>query len=172
MPGVNRRGSGWWWGVFLLIAAFVVVVDQISKLWIRSHLLLGESLPEAGILRLTYVQNTGSAFGLFPNQSLMLTIVAIAGLIIMLLFYRYLSGTGSLSTLAMGLIFGGAIGNLIDRIRFGYVVDFIDVRLWHDYHWPSFNVADSAITVGTIVLVCFIFFVMKDEDEHSARTRS
>ena len=118
------------------------------------------------------MQNTGSAFGLFPNQSLMLTIVAISGLIIMLLFYRYLSGTGSLSTLAMGLIFGGAIGNLIDRIRFGYVVDFIDVRLWHDYHWPSFNAADSAITVGTIVLVCFIFFVMKEEDEHSSRTRS
>ena len=172
MQGVNRRGSGWRWGVFLLIAAFVVVIDQISKLWIRSHLLLGESLPEEGILRLTYVQNTGSAFGLFPDQSLTLTIVAIAGLVIILLFYHYLSGSGSMSTLAMGLIFGGAVGNLIDRIRFGYVVDFIDVRLWNEYHWPSFNVADSAITVGTIVLACFIFFVMKEEGEHSAETRS
>ena len=172
MQGVNRRGSGWRWVVFLFIAAFVVVIDQISKLWIRSHLLLGESLPEEGILRLTYVQNTGSAFGLFPDQSLTLTIVAIAGLVIILLFYHYLSGSGSLSTLAMGLIFGGAIGNLIDRIRFGYVVDFIDVRLWNEYHWPSFNVADSAITVGTIALACFIFFVMKEEVEHSAETQS
>lgn len=180
MPGANRHGRGRI-GLFLIIAAFVVAADQTSKLWIRTHLALGESLPEAGLLRLTHVQNTGSAFGLFANQAFLLTVVAIVGLIVVLLFYRYLSEHGILGTLALGLVFGGAAGNLIDRLRFGYVTDFIDVRLWPEfywvrlwpeYHWPTFNVADSAITVGAIALACFVFWAVKKEDGHPFGVRS
>jgi signal peptidase II len=171
MPGVNRYGSWWRGGLFLLIAAFVVAIDQITKSWVRSHLLPGESLPEVGFLSITYVGNTGSAFGLFAKQSLLLSIVAIVGIVMILLFYRYLSTYGILGTLALGLIFGGAVGNQIDRFRLGYVTDFILVRLWHNLYWPTFNVADSAITVGTIALACFIFLTLKKDDGKSSRAR-
>ncbi len=175
MPGANRQGRGRRVGWFLLIAAVVVAIDQTSKLWVSSHLPLGESLPETGFLRLTHVQNTGSAFGLFANQGFLLALVAVVGLVVILLFYRHLSQHSVLGTLALGLVFGGALGNLIDRLRFGYVTDFMDVRLWPEfywvrlwpeYHWPTFNVADSAITVGTIALACFVFWALRKENGH------
>lgn len=175
MPGANRQGRGRWVGWFLLIAAIVVAIDQTSKLWISSHLALGESLPETGFLRLTHVQNTGSAFGLFANQGFLLALVAVVGLVLILLLYRNLSRHSVLGTLALGLVLGGAVGNLIDRLRFGYVTDFIDVRLWPEfcwvrlwpeYHWPTFNVADSAITVGAIALACFISVAVRKENGH------
>jgi signal peptidase II len=154
--------------LFLIIAAFVVAIDQIIKLWVRSHLAPQEGIPIVGCLSLTCVRNTGSAFGLFANQAFLLTLVAIVGLLAILLFYRYLPKSSILGSLALGLVFGGAVGNLIDRLRLGYVTDFIDVRLWHDFHWPAFNVADSAITVGAIVLVVFIFRRLKKENGHSS----
>ena len=172
MPGVNRHGRGWRAGLFLLIAAFVAAIDQATKLWIRSHLPLGESLPEVGFVRLIHVQNTGSAFGLFANQAFLLTLVAIVGLGLILLFYRYLSEYSVLGISALGLVLGGAVGNLVDRLRLGYVTDFVDVRLWHGYHWPAFNVADSAITVGTIALVCFIFWALRRENGHFSGARN
>jgi len=115
--------------------------------------------------------NTGSAFGLFANQAFLLSLVAIVGLVVILLFYRYLSEYSILGTFALGLVLGGAVGNLVDRFYFGgAVTDFIDVRLWHDFHWPVFNVADSAITIGTIALACFIFLAMKKENGHTSGT--
>ena len=144
----------------------MVALDQISKLWVRSNSMLGESFFEAGPLSLTHIQNTGSAFGLFANQTFLLTIVAIAGLVIILLFYRQIPQSNILGTLALSLVFSGALGNLIDRLRFGYVTDFIYVRLWHNFYWPAFNVADSAITIGTIALVFFIFTGLKKEHDH------
>jgi signal peptidase II len=172
MPEVERQGSGWRGGLFLIIAAFVVALDQISKLWVSSHLELYETIPLVGCLSLTHVRNTGSAFGLFANQAFLLTLVAIVGLVVILLFYRYLSRFNILGILALGLIFGGALGNLIDRLRFGYVTDFVDVRLWGDFHWPTFNVADSAITVGSIVLAVFIFLAFRKEDGKASGARS
>jgi len=172
MPEVERQGSRWRGGLFLVIAAFVVALDQLSKHWVRSYLDLYETIPLVGCLSLTNVQNTGSAFGLFANQAFLLTLVAIVGLVTILLFYRYLSRISLLSSFALGLVFGGAVGNLIDRLRFGYVTDFIDVRLWHDFHWPAFNAADSAITVGAIVLAVFIFRTLRKGDVSSSGDRS
>ncbi len=172
MPEVERQGSGWRGGLFLIIAAFVVSLDQISKSWVNSHLDLYETIPLIGCLSLTHVRNTGSAFGLFANQAFLLALVSIVGLVTILLFYRYLSKSNILGILALSLVFGGAVGNLIDRMRFGYVTDFIDVRLWGDFHWPTFNVADSAITVGSIVLVIFIFLVFRKGDGKSSGARS
>ena len=172
MPEVERQGSRWRGGLFLIIAAFVVALDQISKLWVRSHLELYETIPLVGCLSLTSVRNTGSAFGLFANQAFLLILVAIVGLVTILLFYRYLSKSNILGVSALGFIFGGAVGNLIDRLRFGYVIDFVDVRLWRDFHWPAFNVADSAITVGSIVLAVFIFLTFRKGDGSSSGARS
>ena len=172
MAEADWRGRGWRGGLFLLIAAFVVVTDQITKHWIRSNLSPDESLSEVGFVCITHVRNTGSAFGLFTNQAFLLSIVAVVGLVVILVFYRYLSSYSMLGTAALGLVFGGAIGNQIDRMRLGHVTDFIRVRLWDGVYWPTFNVADSAITVGVIVLACFIFWVLKKEDNSPAKSRS
>jgi signal peptidase II len=172
MPEVKRQGSGWRGGLFLIIAASVVALDQISKLWVRSNITLYESIPVFGCLSLTNVRNTGSAFGLFVNQVFLLILIGVVGVIALVLFYRYFSKSNLLGVSALALVFGGAIGNLIDRFRFGYVTDFIDVRLWHDYHWPSFNVADSAITVGSIVLVFYIFLTFRKADGSSSKAGS
>jgi signal peptidase II len=156
-----------WW-IFLLIAVVVVVLDQISKSWIRSHLALGESFPEIGRLLIIHLQNTGSAFGLFTGQGFLLTIIALVGLVVILMFFRYLSQSSPLGTIALGLVFGGAIGNLTDRLRIGAVTDFIYIRLWNDFYWPAFNVADSALSVGIIALLIFIIMgIIKGEDNSS-----
>ena len=149
---------------FLFIAAFVVAADQLSKSWIRANLLPGESFPEIGRFSITHVQNTGAAFGLFTNQAFLLTLIAIVGLVVILLFYRHLPQSYILSTIALGLVFGGALGNLIDRIRFGRVTDFILVRLWDDFYWPAFNIADSATTVGVIALIVFLLLGLTKKD--------
>jgi len=138
--------------VFLLTALLVVAADRLSKLWIRSNLLVGQSLPEAGFLRLTHVHNTGAAFGLFQGQSFPLTIVALVGIAVLLvyalfIYRRFPFLDNRLGISALGLVLGGTVGNLIDRLRFGYVIDFIGVGIW-----PAFNIADSAIVVGVIIL--------------------
>lgn len=144
------------WCIFLLIAAFIVALDQASKFWITSHLSVGESLPEIWRVRIIHLRNTGAIFGMFTGHSFLLTLVGLAGLIAIILFFRYFSQTSILSCIALGLVLGGATGNLIDRIRVGSVTDFIYVRLWGDFYWPAFNVADSAISIGVIVLMIFI----------------
>ncbi len=141
----------------LIVATIVVALDQLSKLWIRDNLVPGESLPEIGFLRLTYVVNTGSAFGLFANQTFLLIVITIVSLTSILLFLRYLSSASALTNASLGLILGGAVGNLIDRLHFGYVIDFIDIRLWGGLHWPAFNVADAAIVVGIFTLAYSLY---------------
>ncbi|MEA3253839.1 MAG: signal peptidase II [Chloroflexota bacterium] len=150
-------------GRFLLIgAAFVIALDQWSKAWIRDNLALGESLPEKGLLRLIHTTNTGSAFGLFPNQTLFLIIISVAILLVIPLVLRYLithyhSSSSGLCAISLGIILGGAVGNLIDRLRFGFVTDFILVRLWNNFLWPAFNLADASIVIGTFALLYALF---------------
>ena len=151
MRKVNRLQGRWQNVVFSLTGLLIVVADQFSKAWIRANLPEGRSLFETGFLRITHVHNTGAAFGLFPDQSFALIIVALIGitaiLAYVLVIYRYFPlPDGMLGKLALGLVFGGTLGNLIDRLRFGYVIDFIDFGFW-----PAFNIADSAITVGIII---------------------
>ncbi len=143
--------------VFLVVTSAVVVLDQVAKLWVRAHLALGESIPLIGRLSLTHVANTGSAFGLLANQTFLLTIIGITGSVAILLMLRYLSPAAVVSMVSVGLVLGGALGNLVDRIRLGHVTDFIDFRLWGSFHWPAFNVADAAITVGILLLIYWFF---------------
>ena len=131
-----------------LLAALIVVADQLSKRAVATGFLPGESrivIPH--ILYLTYVQNYHGAFGLFGPHPLLLTAAAAIVLVGFYLWYRK-EGATPLVHIAFALIFGGAVGNIIDRLRFGYVHDFIDFRFW-----PVFNIADSAITVGVILLL-------------------
>ena len=151
--------------VFLLIAAVVVALDQLSKEWIRSSLSVGGSFPEIGPLTIIHIQNTGSAFGLFTNQTFLLSVVAIVGLLVVLSFFRYFSEIGLTGGVALSLIFAGALGNLIDRLRLGHVTDYIYVRLWANYYWPAFNIADSAITVGALVLAIVAVIRLRKKDE-------
>ena len=151
MPKASSLPVKWQILLLSLISLLIVVADQLSKMWVRSNLEVGQSLPEAGWLRLTHVTNTGSAFGLFQGQSFILTLVALAGIVILLVYalvnYRQLPFKGNtLGKVTVALILGGVIGNLIDRIRLGYVTDFIDVGIW-----PAFNVADSSMVVGYIL---------------------
>ena len=151
MQKANCLQGKWRNVVFFLTAFLIVVADQLSKVWIRTNLAVGQSLPEAGFPRLTHISNTGAAFGLFHGQSFPLTIVAIVSITVLLVYalflYRRLPFLDTrLAWLGLGLIFGGTIGNLIDRLRFGCVTDFIDFGFW-----PAFNVGDSAIVVGVFI---------------------
>ncbi len=130
------------------LALAVIVTDHVTKTAVANHFLPGESrivIPH--VLYLTYVQNYHGAFGLFGTHPLLLTAAASAVLIGFYLWYRK-EGAATPVHIAFALIFGGAVGNIVDRLRFGYVHDFIDFRVW-----PVFNVADSAITVGVGLLL-------------------
>ena len=131
------------------IVALIVVADQLTKAAVRSHFQPGQSIPLIpSVLHLTYVQNTGAAFGLFrghPNLFIVLSVFIGAGVMLELLRRRPRTWP---MDVALSLILGGAMGNLIDRVWFGSVIDFIDLRVW-----PVFNLADSAITVGVILLL-------------------
>jgi len=168
LQGTNMKPDrmAWWHGlVFLVIVAAIVAMDIISKEWIISNIPLGGSLPEMGRLTFVHVQNTGSAFGLFTNQAFLLSIVAIAGLVVVLLFFRYLKELGFAGSIALSLIFAGALGNLVDRLRLGYVTDFIYVRIWGNVYWPAFNVADSAITIGALSLAVIALANLRKKHE-------
>ena len=143
----------WWNAVFFLTALLIVAADQLSKVWIRSNLAVGQPLFEIGFFRLTYVHNTGAAFGLFQGQLFALTIVSLVAIAVLLCYnlfiYRRFPLLDNMSNrIALGLILGGTVGNLIDRLNpnLGGVTDFISIGIW-----PVFNLADSAIVVGVII---------------------
>ncbi len=141
----------------LLLATAIVVLDQIAKAAALAHLIPGHPLVLAdGWLSLTLVMNPGLAFGLLgtiePAWRWTVAALSIVALVVLArVALRVLPTGGATGVLAVGLIFGGAVGNLIDRARFGAVVDFVDVH-WRTWHWPAFNLADSAISVGVALL--------------------
>ena len=136
----------------LFVTPLVVAADQLSKLWVRHSLLAGESLPAEGVLRLTHVRNEGIIFGISANQTLSLVLPIVVVVAALLFYFYYAQGKSGLMKAALGLLVGGSLGNLVDRLRFGYVTDFVDLRLWGNFHWPAFNLADSAIVIGVILL--------------------
>lgn len=146
---------------YLWLSVAVVVFDQLSKWWAVSELALGESrvlIPH--FFNLTLVHNYGAAFGMLAQAGgwqrfLFGGIAVLAAVIITAILRRLRPGAGWVAV-ALGLILGGAIGNLIDRIYLGYVIDFADVY-WRTHHWPAFNLADSAITIGAVMLVIDTF---------------
>jgi signal peptidase II len=145
------------------IAILALIADQFSKHIIQQAMRPGDfwsPLPFLSrLFRISYVTNTGAAFGLFPNQGGLLVVVALVVVVVIVAYYRHLPADRWLLHLSLGLQLGGAIGNLLDRVRLGYVVDFIDVGFW-----PVFNLADSAIVVGVAILAYYFW-----HDEHESR---
>ena len=140
--------------LLLIVTALVVILDQLSKLWIAAnrpptHL---ELLP--GFINLVFVKNYGVVFGLLPGHTELHIALSVAGSVIILVFLHYHPPTTTLGTLSLALILGGGVGNLIDRIRLGYVIDFISFQL---FRWPAFNIADAALTVGIFALIYYFY---------------
>jgi signal peptidase II len=148
----------------LLFTVTVVVLDQITKLAVKERFYLGESIALLGdFLRFTYIQNPGMAFGISFGSPMFFTIFAsIASVVILIYLYR-MRREPFHSRLSLALILGGAIGNLIDRFAYGKVIDFIDIG-FNDTRWPVFNVADSAVTIGMIILVTLVLFEGQKEE--------
>ena len=144
--GTSRRPIYKDW-VLLQLAVLVFLTDQLTKYLVREFLELGESFPQDGFFRITHTFNTGSAFGLFQDQNAPLILVSVIGITILALIYRGQQRPGNLLRLSLALQFGGAAGNLVDRVRLGHVTDFVDIGAW-----PIFNVADSSIVVGLALL--------------------
>ena len=151
MTGQRVRGRPRW-AIFLGLASIVVVADQLAKAWLVSILAPGEQLRVVGdLLRLVNSQNSGALFGLFKDQALLFGIVSI-GVVGLIVWYHGSSGRNPLLSVALGLLLGGALGNMIDRLRLGYVVDFVDAGVG-DLRWYTFNVADAAISGAILLLI-------------------
>jgi signal peptidase II len=144
-------------GLIAALAAVIFVADQVTKYFVLGRLRPGVPVPVVdGVFSLTLVMNPGLAFGMLGDipESLrwMVGLLSLGALVVLaVLAARVLPSGGRWARVALGLVFGGAAGNLVDRVRFGAVVDFLDVY-WRAYHWPAFNVADSAISVGVTLL--------------------
>ena len=140
-----------------MIVTLVVVLDQITKYLISSSLSPIDSIEIFPFLHIVHVWNTGSAFGMFKNlSSSFFILVSIAAIIIVI----YLLKKSTYNRFGLSLILGGALGNLIDRVRFGKVFDFLDFAVG-DFHWPAFNVADSSLTIG-MSIVFFLVLIKKE----------
>lgn len=143
--------------IFVLAATICLLLDQLSKIYIDRTFSLYQSLPVVeNFFHITYLRNPGAAFGILADSSIRLPFfigVSLLAILGILWYQRRVPRSDSWQHLTLGLIFSGAVGNLIDRIRFGEVIDFLDVH-WYQYHWPAFNIADSAICVGVgLILV-------------------
>lgn len=155
MSGPTVRGAARW-PLFLALAAVIVVVDQATKAWLVSFLDPGERTNVIGdYVRLIHSQNSGALFGLFKDQALLFGVVSLA-VIGLIVWFHASSGRNTLLSLALGLLLGGAIGNMIDRFRLGYVVDWVDAGIG-DTRFYTFNVADSAISVAILLLLIAAF---------------
>ncbi len=147
----------------LVIAASVVVADQITKMAVLHTIPLYHSISVLpGFFQLTHIQNPGGAFGLLARhgaqvRSVVFLFASAVALCLIFLFYRNTPATHRWLATGFSLIFGGALGNLIDRVRFGRVIDFLDFSI-AGHHWPAFNVADSAVTVGIGIFVFHLLF--------------
>ena len=139
--------------LIIFAVVFVFSLDQITKAVVRHSLLVGESFPSEGVFRITRTFNTGSAFGFFADQTLFLILASIVGIGILLLVYRTHRFASSPLRLSLGMQLGGALGNLVDRVRMGRVTDFLDLSFW-----PVFNIADASIVLGITILVVLLLF--------------
>ena len=137
---------------FFLLAGAVFAFDQVTKAFVRDALAPGESWPSDGwLVKITHVTNTGAAFGILQGQGLFLTVTAVLAIGAIFFYYAFPPLEHGLLRLALALQLGGAAGNLLDRLRFGEVTDFIDFP-----RYPEFNVADSSITIGLAVIIGFL----------------
>jgi len=144
---------------FVLITLAVVAIDQVSKFCIRTILPTDHSIPQEGLFRITHIENPSGIFGLPLNRAFLIVLAIIVMGAILFVYYRYPLSREKLIKIALGFLMGGAIGNLVDRLfigKFGEVTDFIDIGVW-----PVFNLADSAIVIGVILIAYYFVFIYK-----------
>ncbi len=144
-------GSLQWLGL-TAVAAAAIVADQVTKHIVVGTLALDDSVHVIGPLSIHHVQNSGIAFGLFASATAAVTVVTAAAVVWMLWFFARSGSRHPVLPAALGLLIGGSLSNLVDRIRLGYVTDFIDFR-----YWPAFNLADSFIVIGVLILLAALF---------------
>lgn len=153
---ISRQVCLWY-----LLALVVVLLDQASKLWASSHIAYGASFEITGFLSFTLLHNPGAAFSFLSDaggwQRWFFTALAAVVSLLLIVWIAKVASRSSRETFALVFILGGALGNLYDRVAYGYVIDFIVVH-YRDYFWPAFNLADSAITLGAFVLIAEMFF--------------
>ena len=156
--------------LLLVVVSLVVILDQLSKLWARNNAVRIAVLP--GFLDFTYIRNYGSVFGILTNQTSLLIIITIVSLIFLLIFFYHYTAT-SLGTISIGLIIGGALGNLIDRLYLTYVTEFIDIHLGDLFHWYTFNLADAAVVIGTFFFIYTLYRsgIFSKAHEHRNKNR-
>ncbi|MDC9727986.1 MAG: signal peptidase II [Methyloprofundus sp.] len=154
---------------WLWLSGVMVVFDQVTKIWVNLNLSLHESIPIMPSFSITYAHNYGAAFSFLSEaggwQRWFFAVLAIAVSVGIIIYLKKLKPEEKLLAVSLSLILGGAIGNIIDRVIYGYVIDFLDVY-YQVYHWPIFNIADSAITVG-VGLMLIESFMEKEEQEES-----
>ena len=163
--------------ILAAIAGFFIALDQWIKFYVHTHFSLGESVKVVeGFFNLTYVRNTGAAFGMFRDAQetfrtiFFLSMPPVAVLIILFIIRGLTLKNDRLQIIALSSVLGGAIGNYIDRLRFGYVIDFLDFHIVNKYTYPAFNIADSAIVCGISVLL-FIMFQQGQEEKKAAQNK-
>ena len=145
----------------LAIVFFLILADQAIKFLVVSYMKLGESIPVlVGIFHITYIENPGAAFGLFANQRVIFIVAAALVIAAACLMYRRLMSEKVIVRWGVALLLGGAAGNLIDRVRIGCVIDFLDFRIW-----PVFNIADIGICIGDALLMYALLFDKEKEKE-------
>ena len=151
--------------IFYMIVAVVLIADQLSKAWVQRTLAYEESRDVIGkAFTLTLTHNTGGAWGLLPQGNPIFIIFAAVAAVVLLVAYHRVARTDAMVGGAFALALGGAFGNLLDRVRYGYVVDFFDARI---IRWPIFNIADSAISVSIVLLLLHFVRSARSESTHS-----
>jgi signal peptidase II len=163
VAALARRGTRQW-SLFAVLALTIIAADQVVKGWIVSTFELNVPSPVVGdIFRITYIHNSGALFGLFKDQAMVFAALSVGVAILIVWYHSHAMRTnGWLATVSLGLLLGGAIGNLIDRIRLGYVVDFADMGIG-SLRFFNYNVADSAITVSLGLLILMAFWPRRPE---------
>ncbi|MBD3181196.1 signal peptidase II [Candidatus Poribacteria bacterium] len=148
----------------VITAVLVIALDQVTKEIIRNTVAIRGTIQVIkGFLQITYAENTGAAFGMFRGKNNVFIIIGIIAIIFILLYYRQFRSS-TWMRISLGFLLGGAVGNMIDRIVFHYVTDFIRVRWWflRLRWWPSFNVADAAVLIGASMLIIGMFIESKN----------
>ena len=150
------------------VAVFVVVLDQLTKRWVQQSIPLYQARPVVGeYVRIVHTENTGAAMGLLPERTTLLSVLSVFAVFAILYYYRQIASSSPLVAATLGMQLGGAFGNLVDRVGQGYVVDWIDVGIPGGWRFWAFNIADSSIVVG-IVLVTLLLWL----EEQKAQTRT
>ncbi|MCB0390652.1 MAG: signal peptidase II [Bdellovibrionales bacterium] len=155
--------------ILIAISGFIIAFDQLTKMYVHTHFLLGESVQVIpGFFDFTYVRNEGAAFGIFREaadsfRNIFFKLMPPLAVIFIIYILRGIPENDKIKALALSLVCGGAIGNYIDRLRFNYVIDFLDFHYQKKWSFPAFNVADSAIVIGISILMILMYVQWKEE---------